>query len=44
MVGKRNNLPMINIFDAFAKINENGPIEYQGLDRFAARKKVRGDL
>ena len=40
MVGKRNNLPMINIFDAFAKINENGPPEYQGLDRFAARKKV----
>jgi len=40
MVGKRNNLPMINIFDAFAKINENGPREYQGLDRFAARKKV----
>ena len=40
MVGKRNNLPLINIFDAFAKINENGPREYQGLDRFAARKKV----
>jgi valyl-tRNA synthetase len=39
-VGKRNNLPMINILTADAKINENAPPEYQGLDRFAARKKV----
>jgi valyl-tRNA synthetase len=39
-VGKRNNLPMINIFTPDAKINENGPREYQGLDRFEARKKV----
>jgi valyl-tRNA synthetase len=40
MVGKRNNLPMINIFDDFARINENAPPEFRGLDRFAARKKV----
>ena len=39
-VGKRHNLPMINILDPFARINENAPAEYQGLDRFAARKKV----
>jgi valyl-tRNA synthetase len=39
-VGKRNNLPLINIFDPQARINENAPKEYQGLDRFAARKKV----
>ena len=39
-VGKRNNLPLINIFTPDAKINENGPRDYQGLDRFAARKKV----
>jgi valyl-tRNA synthetase len=39
-VGKRNSLPMINIFDPFARINENAPPEYRGLDRFAARKKV----
>ena len=39
-VGKRNNLPMINIFTPDAKLNENAPREYQGLDRFAARKKV----
>src|SRR5205809_738782 len=40
MVGKRHNLPMINIFDDFARINDNAPAEYRGLDRFEARKKV----
>ena len=40
MVGKRHNLPQINILDAFARINENGPADYRGLDRFEARKKV----
>ncbi len=39
-VGKRHNLPVINILDAFARINENAPAEYRGLDRFVARKKV----
>ena len=39
-VGKRHSLPMINIFDDFARINDNAPVEYRGLDRFAARKKV----
>jgi valyl-tRNA synthetase len=39
-VGKRHNLPMINIFDDFARLNDNAPVEYRGMDRFAARKKV----
>jgi valyl-tRNA synthetase len=39
-VGKRHNLPVINIMDAFARINEAAPAEYRGMDRFAARKKV----
>ncbi|WP_309605255.1 valine--tRNA ligase [Phenylobacterium sp.] len=39
-VGKRHALPMINIFDDFAHLNDNTPVEYRGLDRFAARKKV----
>ena len=39
-VGKRNNLEMINVFDAEAKINENAPEDYQGMDRFDARKKI----
>ena len=40
MVGKRHNLPMINILDDFGRINDNAPLEYRGLDRFVARKKV----
>ena len=39
-VGQRHHLPMINILDPFARINDNAPPEYRGLDRFAARKKV----
>jgi len=39
-VGRRHDLELINILDADAKINENGPAEYQGLDRFVARDKV----
>ncbi|MDQ0463884.1 valyl-tRNA synthetase [Caulobacter ginsengisoli] len=39
-VGKRHNLPVINVMDAFARINDSAPPEYRGLDRFAARKKV----
>jgi valyl-tRNA synthetase len=39
-VGQRHKLPMINVMDPFARMNENAPAEYRGLDRFAARKKV----
>ncbi|MBC7168526.1 valine--tRNA ligase [Phenylobacterium sp.] len=40
MVGKRNNLPAINVMDEFARINDEAPAAYRGLDRFAARKKI----
>ena len=43
-VGRRHNLPMINILDAEARINENAPEAYRGLDRFEARKRVIADL
>jgi valyl-tRNA synthetase len=43
-VGKRHDLEMINIFTIDAKINENGPKCYQGLDRFEARKRILSDL
>ena len=43
-VGQRHNLPMINIFDRDAHLNENAPEAYRGLDRFAARKRVVADL
>ncbi|MBT8515057.1 valine--tRNA ligase [Polynucleobacter paneuropaeus] len=43
-VGQRHQLPLINILTLDAKINENAPAEYQGLDRFAARKQIVADL
>jgi len=43
-VGERNNLPQINIFTPAARVNENAPAAYQGLDRFDARKRVVADL
>ncbi|MER2527859.1 MAG: valine--tRNA ligase [Candidatus Competibacter denitrificans] len=43
-VGQRHQLPIINIFTADAKINDNAPVAYRGLDRFEARKRVVADL
>ncbi|MGC3980377.1 MAG: valine--tRNA ligase [Steroidobacteraceae bacterium] len=43
-MGKRHNLPLINIFDASAHLNDAVPTQYQGLERFAARKKIVADL
>ena len=39
-VGKRNNLPLINILDDFGKIAGDVPADYLGLDRFVARKAI----
>ena len=43
-VGQRHNLDKISIFTLDAKVNENGPAKYQGLDRFEARKQIVADL
>ena len=43
-VGKRNKLEIINIFTDDGKINHNAPTNYQGLDRFEARKRILNDL
>ena len=43
-LGKRHGLEVISVMDADAKINENGPAEYRGLDRFEARKKILAEL
>ncbi len=43
-VGKRHNLPKINIFDINAHLNENAPEGYVGMERFAARKKILKEL
>ena len=40
----RHGLPMITIFTLDARINENGPAAYRGLDRYEARKAVLRDL
>ena len=42
-VGKRHNLPEINIMNDDATINENGG-KYAGLDRYEARKKIVEEL
>ena len=43
-VGQRHKLPMISVLDLDAKVNDNAPAAYRGLDRFVARKKVVADL
>ncbi|WP_283743360.1 valine--tRNA ligase [Sideroxydans sp. CL21] len=43
-VGQRHALPMISILTLDAKINEHAPKQYQGMDRFAARKQICADL
>ncbi|NDE90810.1 MAG: valine--tRNA ligase [Alphaproteobacteria bacterium] len=43
-VGKRHNLPMINIMDRRGYLNDEVPEAYRGIERFEARKKVIADL
>jgi valyl-tRNA synthetase len=43
-VGKRHDLPMINVFDVSAKMNDEVPGAFQGMDRFEARDKVIVDM
>lgn len=43
-IGVRHSLPLINIFDANAALNDEVPEKYRGLDRFVARKQVVADL
>jgi valyl-tRNA synthetase len=42
-IGARHNLPIINVMNKDATINENGG-QYAGLDRYDARKKLVEDL
>jgi valyl-tRNA synthetase len=43
-VGQRHKLPQISVLDFHAKLNENAPPAYRGLDRFDARKRIVADL
>ena len=43
-MGQRHSLPQINIFTPDAKLNENAPERFRGLDRFVARKQIVAEL
>lgn len=43
-MGKRHDLPLINIFTRTAALNDDVPAAYCGLDRFKARKAIVADL
>ncbi len=43
-VGKRHDLPLINILNDDATLNDDVPEKYRGMDRFEARKAVIADL
>jgi valyl-tRNA synthetase len=43
-VGQRHGLPLINIFNENAELNDHVPEPYRGLDRFVARERVLADL
>ncbi len=39
-IGRRHDLPMLNILTDNAALNDSVPEDYRGLDRFEARKKI----
>ena len=43
-IGKRHNLPLINIFDENAVLNDAVPERYRDKERFEARKQIVADL
>ena len=43
-IGHRHGLAQINVLALDARINDNAPAAYRGLDRFEARKRVLEDL
>jgi valyl-tRNA synthetase len=43
-IGKRHDLPMINVLTIDACINDEAPEPYRGMDRYAARRQILDDL
>jgi valyl-tRNA synthetase len=43
-MGLRHSLPLINIFDKNAHLNDQVPAAYQGMERFQARKQIISDM
>lgn len=44
LMALKHNLEFILVMDTYARINENAPVKYRGLDRYEARKEVVKDL
>ncbi|BFM12537.1 valine--tRNA ligase [Simiduia litorea] len=43
-MGKRHNLPIINILTDDADLNQDVPEKYRGMERFSARKQIVADF
>ncbi|HEX7080127.1 MAG TPA: valine--tRNA ligase [Gammaproteobacteria bacterium] len=43
-IGQRHGLPMINVLDESAALNDEAPPAYRGLDRFVARERIVEDM
>ncbi|UCG74412.1 MAG: valine--tRNA ligase, partial [Chromatiales bacterium] len=43
-VGERHGLPLINVFDSRATLNDAAPETYRGMDRFEARTRIVADM
>jgi valyl-tRNA synthetase len=43
-VGRRHDLPMVNVLDGHAALNENAPERFRGLDRYEARDAIVAEL
>ncbi len=44
LVGQRHGFEPVNVLTLDAKMNDNAPEAYRGLDRFEARKRILADL
>ncbi len=43
-VGRRHDLEIINVLDRDARLNDNAPEKYRGMDRFEARQAIVADI
>ena len=44
LIGQRHSLEQITVFDVSAKLNDNVPEPYRGLDRYVAREQILRDI
>ena len=43
-VGRRHGLEMVNVLDRDARLNENAPERFRGLDRYQARERIVAEM